>query len=401
MVSVIGVRFQVGGKLYYFDPLDATPNISDRVLVETAKGRELGEVIMPRREVSEESVVAPLKPIIRMATTEDLEHVKELRRREREAFTICQEKIEEHKLEMKLVRAELNFEGNKILFFFTANGRVDFRALVKDLAGILHTRIELRQIGVRDEARMIGGLGPCGRPICCDAFLADFEPVSIKMAKEQKLSLNPTKISGVCGRLMCCLKYEQDQYESMRKRMPRVGKEIQTPDGLATVVELNILKETVSCRLFKGDSSELREYPIEELVKTGAAKADPQHPQSADIEEEAAAEANAERAAQESAVQEPETVDTPQEEANQGQPERHHERQRHRDGRRDGRNQRRNPKPENAAEAKKPAEHKEDGEKKNQDFVRRQEQPKKPAQQANQWRAQLEKAMEKAGSAEE
>ena len=184
---------------------------------------------------------------------------------EKEAYRICQHKIEEHKLDMKLVGVEQTFDNAKILFYFTANGRVDFRSLVKDLASVFHTRIELRQIGVRDEAKMLGGLGPCGRPICCGAFLGDFQPVSIKMAKEQNLSLNPTKISGVCGRLMCCLKFEQDHYESTRKRMPKTGKEVETPDGVGTVTDLNVLKETVTVRLHKGDSVEFKTYPLEEL----------------------------------------------------------------------------------------------------------------------------------------
>lgn len=272
MVNVIGIRFQTGGKLYFFDPGETRPSISDKVLVETSRGFELGEVIMPVREVSESSVVAPLKTVIRIATEEDLKHEQENKEKEKEAFRICQEKIAANNLEMKLVRAEIGFDNNKILFYFTANGRVDFRALVKDLAAVFKTRIELRQIGVRDEARMIGGLGPCGRPICCDAFLADFEPVSIKMAKEQKLSLNPTKISGVCGRLMCCLKYEEEQYEGIRKRMPKVGKEFSTPDGTATVIEQNILKECVVCRVFHGDTNEIKEYTLNELTELGIAK---------------------------------------------------------------------------------------------------------------------------------
>ena len=272
MVKVIGIRFQTGGKLYFFDPGETQPNISEKVLVETSRGFELGEVIMPVREVSESSIVAPLKTVIRIATEEDLKHDRENKEKEKEAFRICQEKIAANKLEMKLVRVEIGFDNNKILFYFTANGRVDFRALVKDLAAVFKTRIELRQIGVRDEARMIGGLGPCGRRICCDAFLDDFEPVSIKMAKEQKLSLNPTKISGVCGRLMCCLKYEEEQYEGIRKRMPKVGKEFQTPEGTATVIEQNILKECVACRLCHGDTSEIKEYSLDELTSLGIAK---------------------------------------------------------------------------------------------------------------------------------
>jgi cell fate regulator YaaT (PSP1 superfamily) len=213
-------------------------------------------------------VVAPLKTVIRLATEDDLKHEKENREKEKEAFKICQEKIAANNLEMKLVRSEIGFDNNKILFYFTANGRVDFRALVKDLAAVFKTRIELRQIGVRDEAKMLGGLGPCGRPICCGSFLSQFQPVSIKMAKEQNLSLNPTKISGVCGRLMCCLKYEQDHYEQTRKRMPKVGRTVNTPDGSGPVTELNIIRETVFVRLTNGDTSEIKEYPLESITRT-------------------------------------------------------------------------------------------------------------------------------------
>ena len=289
MVKIIGVRFQSGSKLYFFDPGEAQPSMYDRVLVETARGFTLGEVMMESHMVDEKTIISPLKPIVRMATPEDMEREKDNKRREKDAYRICQEKIEEHKLDMKLVRAEIGLDSSKILFYFTANGRVDFRALVKDLAGIFKTRIELRQIGVRDEARLIGGLGPCGLPICCDTFLADFEPVSIKMAKEQKLSLNPTKISGVCGRLMCCLKYEEDQYENTRKRMPKIGREIMTADGPAQVADVNVIKETVTCRLNHGDSFELKEYSLDDLVATGAAKPyvpeDPWHRETEPIEE--------------------------------------------------------------------------------------------------------------------
>jgi len=222
---------------------------------------------MPPREVDEQNRNVQMKKVIRAATEQDIQHGRDNRAKEKEAFGICQKKIAEHKLEMKLVSVEYAFDNSKILFFFTANGRVDFRSLVKDLASVFKMRIELRQIGVRDEAKLLGGLGPCGRQICCGAFLDQFQPVSIKMAKEQNLSLNPTKISGVCGRLMCCLKYEQDHYEQARKRMPKVGKEVSTPDGTGPVTELNIVKETVFVRLVNGDTSEIREYPLESITR--------------------------------------------------------------------------------------------------------------------------------------
>lgn len=270
MVNVIGVRFQNAGKLYFFDPGPYWPTPGDFVVVETARGIEFGEVVTGIRELNDEQLTAPLKKVVRVATAEDVQHAKDNKAAEKEAYAICQQKIAEHRLDMKLVSVEYTFDNSKILFYFTANGRVDFRSLVKDLASVFRTRIELRQIGVRDEAKMLGGLGPCGRPICCGAFLGDFQPVSIKMAKEQNLSLNPNKISGVCGRLMCCLKYEQDNYEQTRKRMPKVGKEVMTPDGPGTVWDLNIIKETVRVRIQKGDSSELRDYPLEDVQRPGA-----------------------------------------------------------------------------------------------------------------------------------
>ena len=270
MVNVIGVRFQNAGKLYFFDPGPYWPTPGDFVVVETARGIEFGEVVTGIREMNDEQLTAPLKKVVRVATAEDVQHAKDNKAAEKEAYAICQQKIAEHRLDMKLVSVEYTFDNSKILFYFTANGRVDFRSLVKDLASVFRTRIELRQIGVRDEAKMLGGLGPCGRPICCGAFLGDFQPVSIKMAKEQNLSLNPNKISGVCGRLMCCLKYEQDNYEQTRKRMPKVGKEVVTPDGPGTVWDLNIIKETVRVRIQKGDSSELRDYPVEDVQRPGA-----------------------------------------------------------------------------------------------------------------------------------
>ncbi|NLB39097.1 MAG: stage 0 sporulation family protein [Clostridiales bacterium] len=260
MPRVIGVRFRNAGKLYYFDPGAHWPPAGHAVIVETQRGMEYAEVVVSPQDMPQEKLEEPLYSVLRIATQEDAAQNTLNRSREAEARSICQKRIQAHKLDMKLVSVEYTFDGSKLIAYFTANGRVDFRALVKDLAGVFHTRIELRQIGVRDEARMLGGLGPCGRPICCAQFLGDFHPVSVKMAKEQNLSLNPTKISGGCGRLMCCLKYEQDQYEKTRKRMPRVGKDVVTPDGRALVTDINVLKETVKVRLPKGDGYEFKEY---------------------------------------------------------------------------------------------------------------------------------------------
>jgi len=267
MATVIGVRFRNAGKLYYFDPGQWWPTAGDAVIVETVRGMEFGEVVTGVKEVSDDAITPPLKKVIRIATAEDASHQAENRAKEKDAMAQCLKKIAEHKLQMKLVGCEYTFDNSKLLFYFTSDKRVDFRALVKDLASLFHTRIELRQIGVRDEAKMMGGLGLCGRPVCCGAFLGDFQPVSIKMAKEQNLSLNPTKISGVCGRLMCCLKYEEDHYEATRRRMPRIGREVITPDGSGTVVDLNILKETVRVRLPKGDSYEQKDYPLESVQR--------------------------------------------------------------------------------------------------------------------------------------
>ncbi len=267
MATVIGVRFKNAGKLYFFHPGTLWPSAGDYVIVETARGVEFGEVVTGVREIDDDQIIAPLKQVIRIASADDIQHAQENEKNEREAYAICQRKIAEHKLDMKLVSVEYTFDNSKILFYFTANGRVDFRSLVKDLASVFKTRIELRQIGVRDEAKMLGGLGPCGRPICCGSFLGDFQPVSIKMAKEQNLSLNPTKISGVCGRLMCCLKYEQDNYELTRKRMPKVGKEVIVPDGRGVVWDVNVIKETVRVRVQKGDSSELKDYPLSDVQR--------------------------------------------------------------------------------------------------------------------------------------
>ena len=249
MTEIIGVRFKSGGKQYYFDPNGQAVAPGQGVIIETSRGLEYGECTQGNTMVEDEAVVQPLRPLVRLATEKDLDTVAKNREKEARAFSICQEKIAAHGLDMKLVEVEYNFEGNKILFFFTSEGRVDFRALVKDLAGVFHARIELRQIGVRDEAKMIGGLGICGRPFCCSQFLDGFLPVSIKMAKTQNLSLNPTKISGTCGRLMCCLKYEQNVYEDAAKRMPKAESFVQTPDGPGNVKSVDLLRETVKVSL--------------------------------------------------------------------------------------------------------------------------------------------------------
>ena len=253
LYKVVGVRFKKAGKIYYFDPLDYTLDEGDYVIVETARGIEYGKVTGKVREVGENDVVLPLKKIIRPAQTEDLEKVEENRLEAERAFSTGVEKIKEHKLEMKLVDVEYTFDRNKIVFYFTAEGRVDFRNLVKDLASIFRTRIELRQIGVRDEAKMLGGIGPCGRMLCCSTFLGDFEPVSIKMAKDQNLSLNPSKISGLCGRLMCCLKYENDDYEEAKALMPDIGTRVQTPEGPGKVVGLNLLERLLQVSMTDQD----------------------------------------------------------------------------------------------------------------------------------------------------
>ena len=273
MATVIGVRFKKAGKVYYFDPNGIWPRPGDNVIVETARGEEYGEVVTGARTVNDAQVVSPLKKVVRVASEEDIRRAENNDRREKEAFSICQEKIARHKLDMKLVSVEYTFDNSKIIFYFTANGRVDFRDLVKDLASVFKMRIELRQIGVRDEAKMLGGLGACGRPICCGAFLGDFQPVSIKMAKEQGLSLNPTKISGQCGRLMCCLKYEQDNYEAVLKKVPRVGKDIITPDGPGIITEINAIKERIRVRIKVDDDFDVREYAIDDVRRPGPGEA--------------------------------------------------------------------------------------------------------------------------------
>ena len=249
MAEVIGVRFKEGGKVYYFDPDKNKLKIDDVVIVETSRGIECGTVAVANKEVADDEIVHPLKKLIRRATKEDRRRLEENKRKEKEALKICEQKVAEHGLEMKLVDVEYTFDNSKILFYFTADGRVDFRALVKDLASVFRTRIELRQIGVRDESKMLGGLGVCGRPFCCSSFLGEFHPVSIKMAKEQGLSLSPTKISGTCGRLMCCLKYEQDAYTDLIKRTPKVGTLVKTPLGKGLVVETNLLARTLKVKM--------------------------------------------------------------------------------------------------------------------------------------------------------
>ena len=249
MAKVIGVRFKEVGKIYYFDPDNYDFHQGDRVIVETSRGVECGTVALANKEVDEDKIVHPLKKVLRQATKKDLEHLEENKAREKEAMKICEEKIRNHNLDMKLVDVEYTFDNSKILFYFTSDGRVDFRQLVKDLATVFRTRIELRQIGVRDEAKMLGGLGMCGRPFCCNGFLGEFQPVSIKMAKEQGLSLSPVKISGTCGRLMCCLKYEQEAYSDLLKHTPKVGTNVRTPEGKGTVVETALLTGKVKVKL--------------------------------------------------------------------------------------------------------------------------------------------------------
>ena len=269
MIKVVGIRFQRAGKIYYFDPLDYDLETAMHVIVETARGVEMGTVLIPPKEVEDDKVIQPLKPVIRVATDEDEKVMERNKEKEAEAYVICKEKIAKHGLEMKLVAAEYTFDNNKLLFYFTADGRIDFRELVKDLASVFRTRIELRQIGVRDETKMLGGLGICGRELCCKSYLTDFVPVSIKMAKEQNLSLNPTKISGVCGRLMCCLKNEQDTYEYLNSRLPVVGDYVTTPGGMKGEVQsINVLRQVVKVVVDNGEEKELIEYPVDDLQFT-------------------------------------------------------------------------------------------------------------------------------------
>ena len=266
MIKIIGVRFRNVGKVYYFSPKNFDICVGDHVIVETARGVEYGHVVLGPKEVEDEKVIQPLKEVIRLATRKDDAREESNRRKEREAFEICQKKIREHELEMKLIDAEYTFDNNKVLFYFTADGRIDFRELVKDLAAVFKTRIELRQIGVRDETKILGGMGICGRALCCHTYLSEFAPVSIKMAKEQNLSLNPTKISGVCGRLMCCLKNEQETYEYLNRKLPGVGDSVTTPENLkGEVTSVNVLRQLVKVLVDVDDEKEIREYPVSEL----------------------------------------------------------------------------------------------------------------------------------------
>jgi len=268
LYDVVGVRFKKAGKIYYFDPGDLSIEKDDFVIVETVRGVEYGRAVIARKQVEEHDVVLPLKKVVRIADQKDRMIVEENKQEAQEAYEVCNEKVNEHQLDMKLVDVEYTFDRNKVIFYFTADGRVDFRELVKDLAAIFRTRIELRQIGVRDEAKMLGGIGPCGRMLCCSTFLGDFDPVSIKMAKDQNLSLNPTKISGLCGRLMCCLKYENDEYESAKEALPDLGEIIETPQGTGKVVGLNILERVLQVELKEQDR--VLEYTLEEIIKEGA-----------------------------------------------------------------------------------------------------------------------------------
>ncbi|MDM5152855.1 MULTISPECIES: PSP1 domain-containing protein [Bacillus] len=267
MYDVVGVRFKKAGKVYYFDPNQFDISENEFVIVETVRGIEYGKVVITKKQVDENDVVLPLKKVIRIANENDRTIVEENKHAAKEAYQVCQQKVGEHNLDMKLVDVEYTFDRNKIIFYFTADGRIDFRELVKDLAAIFRTRIELRQIGVRDEAKMLGGIGPCGRMLCCSTFLGDFEPVSIKMAKDQNLSLNPAKISGLCGRLMCCLKYENDEYEAAKEQLPDLDQRIQTPHGLGRVIGLNILERLIQVELV--DKERIVEYTLDELINEG------------------------------------------------------------------------------------------------------------------------------------
>lgn len=285
MATIVGVRIKNSGKLFYFSPANVWPKRGDKVIVETVRGVVMGEVVLDLKKIDDDMITIPLKPVIRIATQEDIMHQKELDSFAVQAFRECKVKIEEHNLDMKLVRVEPMFDDSKIMFYFTANQRIDFRDLVKDLASMYKRRIELRQIGVRDEAKIIGTLGSCGRKVCCAGFLNTFQPVSIKMAKEQSLSLNPTKISGACGRLMCCLKYEQDYYELMHKLMPKVNKEVDTPDGKGIVSEVNVLMETIKVKIQKDDDTEIKTYMLEQINNPEAYAVDKEEKQLTEFEQ--------------------------------------------------------------------------------------------------------------------
>ena len=266
MVEVIGVRFRTAGKIYFFNPKEFQVKSGDHVIVETARGIEFGSVVSERRQVKEKCIGDELKPVLRIATKEDEERAAKNREKEKEAYKICLDKIKEHELDMKLIDAEYTFDNNKVLFYFTADGRIDFRQLVKDLASVFKTRIELRQIGVRDETKILGGIGICGRTLCCHTYLSEFAPVSIKMAKEQNLSLNQTKISGVCGRLMCCLKNEQETYEELNRNLPGIGDMVTTPQGVSgTVQSVNVLRQMVKIVVEVNDEKEIQEFPVRDL----------------------------------------------------------------------------------------------------------------------------------------
>ena len=349
MSNVIGVKFKTGGRVYFFDPVELEIHTGDGVIVETARGEEFGDVVSGPMEVEEEKIVAPLKPVLRVATEEDWRLRRQFAAKESEAYAICLEKIQEHKLDMKLVDVEYTYNGSKVVFYFTADERVDFRELVKDLAYVFKTRIELRQIGVRDEAKMLGGLGPCGRPVCCKTFLDDFRPVSIKMAKEQNLSLNPTKISGVCGRLMCCLKNEEDTYEELNRKLPGVGDYVQTADGLhGEVQSVNVLRQLVKVLVEVGDEKELKEYEADTLQfkrrrgKKGGQELSKEEQKELEKLEEIEEKEEAEERAEKRAEQRPERQDRREQRAdseNRGD-------NRRRDGRRDD-NRRNNNRGEN------------------------------------------------------
>ena len=349
MEMVVGVRFRNVGKIYYFNPKNYKVKVGDHVIVETARGVEYGRVVLDPRSVKEDEVVHPLKEVLRVATKEDEEHEAENRLKEKEAFKICKKKIREHGLEMKLIDAEYTFDNNKVLFYFTADGRIDFRELVKDLASVFKTRIELRQIGVRDETKIRGGIGICGRPLCCHSYLSDFVPVSIKMAKEQNLSLNPTKISGVCGRLMCCLKNEEDTYEELNRKLPGVGDYVQTADGLhGEVQNVNVLRQLVKVLVEVGDEKELKEYEADTLQfkrrrgKRGGQELSKEEQKELEKLEEIEEREEAEERAEKRAEQRPERQDRREQRAdseNRGD-------NRRRDGRRDD-NRRNNNRGEN------------------------------------------------------
>ena len=349
MTKVIGVRFRTAGKVYFFDPLQLEIKRGDHVIVETARGIEFGTVVAGVHEVEDDKVIQPLKPVMRIAGERDIEQEAANKEKEKEAFKICKEKILKHGLEMKLIDAEYTFDNNKVLFYFTADGRIDFRELVKDLASVFKTRIELRQIGVRDETKIRGGIGICGRPLCCHSYLSDFVPVSIKMAKEQNLSLNPTKISGVCGRLMCCLKNEEDTYEELNRKLPSVGDYVQTADGLhGEVQSVNVLRQLVKVLVEVGDEKELKEYAADTLQfkrrrgKKGGQELSKEEQKELEKLEEIEEKEEAEERAEKRAEQRPERQDRREQRAdseNRGD-------NRRRDGRRDD-NRRNNNRGEN------------------------------------------------------